>query len=39
MEKENHEPIGFHTLDELINVIGKEKFLKRKGASIHHPFD
>ena len=39
MEKERYEPIGFHTLDELINGIGKGKFVERKGASIHHPFD
>ena len=38
--KENrYEPIGYHTIDELINGIGKDKFIKRKGASIHHPFD
>lgn len=39
MESQNYEPIGFHTLSELIDGIGKEKFIKRKGASIHHPFD
>ena len=39
-KKENrYEPIGYHTIDELINGIGKDKFIKRKGASIHHPFD
>ena len=39
MNENRYEPIGYHTIDELINGIGKEKFLKRKGASVHHPFD
>ena len=39
MNENRYEPIGYHTIDELINGIGKEKFIKRKGASIHHPFD
>ena len=39
MENEKYEPIGFHALDELINGIGKEKFIRRKKCSIHHPFD
>ena len=39
MNENRYEPIGYHTIDELINGIGKEKFTKRKGASIHHPFD
>ena len=39
MNENRYEPIGYHTIDELINGIGKEKFRKRKGASIHHPFD
>ena len=39
MKENRYEPIGYHTIDELINGIGKDKFIKRKGASIHHPFD
>ena len=39
MENKKYEPIGFHTMNELIEGIGKDKFIKRKGASIHHPFD
>ena len=39
MYENRYEPIGYHTIVELINGIGKEKFIKRKGASIHHPFD
>ena len=39
MKENRYEPIGYHTIDEIINGIGKEKFVKRKGASIHHPFD
>ena len=39
MKENRYEPIGYHTIDELINGIGKDKFVKRKGASIHHPFD
>ena len=39
MTNNKYEPIGFHTLDELIEGIGKDKFVKRKGGSIHHPFD
>ena len=39
-KKENrYEPIGYHTIDDLINGIGKDKFIKRKGTSVHHPFD
>ena len=39
MEKNNYEPIGYHTVEELLNGIGKGKFIPRKGASVHHPFD
>ena len=39
MENKKYEPIGFHTMVELIEGIGKDKYIKRKGASIHHPFD
>ena len=39
MKENRYEPIGYHTIDDLINGIGKDKFIKRKGASIHHPFD
>ena len=39
MENNNYEPIGYHILDELLDGIGKGKFFKRKGGSIHHPFD
>ena len=39
MENNNYEPIGYHTLDELLNGIGKGKFFERKGGSTHHPFD
>ena len=39
MINKKYEPIGYHTMDELIEGIGKNKFIRRKGASIHHPFD
>lgn len=39
MEKQRHEPIGFHTVEELINGIGKGKYKGRRGGGIHHPFD
>ena len=39
MEENNYEPIGYHTITELLEGIGKGKYISRKGASIHHPFD
>ena len=39
MEKNKYKPIGLHTVNELIDGIGKNKYIGRKGASIHHPFD
>ena len=39
MEKQKHEPIGFHTIEELINGKGKGKYKGRRGGGIHHPFD
>ena len=39
MEENKYEPIGYHSLEELIEGIGKGKYIPRKGASIHHPFD
>ena len=39
MESKNYEPIGFHTLNELIDGIGKGKYIYRKGSSICHPFN
>jgi hypothetical protein len=39
MEKQKHEPIGFHTVQELINGKGKGKYKGRRGGGIHHPFD
>lgn len=38
MEKNKYEPIGYHTMNELINGIGKGKYISRRGTSIHHPF-
>ena len=38
MKKNKSEPIGFHTMNELINGIGKGKYISRRGTSIHHPF-
>ena len=39
METNGYEPIGYHTLDELKEGIGKDKFIPRKGTSVHHPFN
>ena len=39
MEENKYEPIGYHSMEELIEGIGKGKYIPRKGASIHHPFD
>ena len=33
------EPIGYKTIDDLLEKFGKEKMLLRKGCSLHHPFD
>lgn len=38
-KNKNIEPIGYYCMDELINGIGKDKFIKRVGCSLHHPFD
>lgn len=35
----NIEPIGFNTLDKIIEKYGKNDMLKRTGCSLHHPFD
>ena len=39
MENNKYEPIGYHTIKELLEGIGKGKCITRRGASIHHPFD
>ena len=33
------EPIGYKTIDDLLEKFGKEKMLLREGCSLHHPFD
>ena len=33
------EPIGYKTIDDLLNKYGKEKMIDRQGCSLHHPFD
>ena len=39
MEQNKYEPIGYHTINELIDGIGRGKYVGRRGAGIHHPFD
>lgn len=35
----NIEPIGFYTIDKIMEKFGKDSVLKRYGCSLHHPFD
>ena len=39
MKNQKYEPIGYYTIEELMEGIGKDKYIKRKGASLHHPFE
>ena len=39
MEENKYEPIGYHTINNLIDGIGKGKYVGKRGVGIHHPFD
>ena len=39
MEHNKYEPIGYHTINELIDGIGRGKYVGKRGTGIHHPFD
>ena len=39
MEENKYEPIGYNSMKELMEGVGKGNYISRKGASIHHPFD
>lgn len=35
----NIEPIGYNTIDKIMEKYGKDSIIKRFGCSLHHPFD
>lgn len=35
----NIEPIGYYTMDKIMEKYGKDSIIKRYGCSLHHPFD
>ena len=38
-KEKKSEPIGYKTIDDLIQKYGKDKMILREGCALHHPFE